>query len=119
MGSGCGDLAGLEDRFSNSHIRVSDSHGANPPTSPNVSGGTWERLEVPHHRPGGPDLVLDDLRSRSTIIRLPPDKRRELLSLASALVPTDLAQTPFVCMAWRAHAMTLPGVVGSCQARRM
>jgi SAM-dependent methyltransferase len=86
------EMAGLEDRFSRADERGEWAHHA---------PGTWQRRQVAHERPGGPDTIVADLRSRSVVIMLPPAEQDALLARAAALIPPGVRATPFVCDAWR------------------
>jgi SAM-dependent methyltransferase len=86
------ELFGLEDRLSRADERGEWALGV---------PGPWQRRQISHDRPGGPDTIVADLRSRSLVIALATAEQDYLLTRARELIPAEVRSTPFVCDAWR------------------
>ena len=66
-------------------------------------GLVWSRRLVEHHEPGDKAKLLQSVGSRSVVIVMPEEERRELFSRLDALVPDDVTAIPYVCDTWRSQ----------------
>lgn len=62
-----------------------------------------ERREFAHSQAMTPDLLVDNLTSRSKIVLMDPAEREDLLRRVRDVAPADAFDLPWVCDTWRAQ----------------